>query len=84
MIGTPRALVLLALVALLVLQPAVSKASKSPSIESGKLYLQVKQTPGSSPELFQLNYDSSVKSELKLTQSSKIEIEAKVPHYPCR
>lgn len=41
-------------------------------ISSGKLYLQVKQASTSSPEPFQVSYDSSLKSELKLSQSSKI------------
>lgn len=72
-----KLLVVLTVVGLVLSSSA--KTPKSPSIESGKLFLQIKQTPTSSPELFQLSYDSSVKSELKLTQSSLIEIEAKVP-----
>ena len=53
-------------------------ASEQYKLQSGKIYFRVKQTPSSSPELFQFNYDSSIKSELRLTQSSKIEVEAKV------
>lgn len=47
---------------LTILIVSFSKATKTPSIESGKLYLQIYQTPNSEPELFQLSYDSSIKS----------------------
>ena len=62
---------LLILLALSVLLQSTA-ASQQHKLQSGKIYFQVKQTPSSSPELFQFNYDSSIKSELRLTQSSKI------------
>jgi hypothetical protein len=47
---------------LTILIVSFSKATKTPSIESGKLYLQIYQTPNSEAELFQLSHDSSIKS----------------------
>lgn len=57
---------------------AAAAQQQQHKLQSGKIYFQVRQTPSSSPELFQFNYDSSIKSELRLTQSSKIDIQAKV------
>lgn len=54
---------------------AIGSINAKPSVQklqSGKIYFQVKQTPSSSPEPFQFSYDSSIKTEIKLTQSSKI------------
>ena len=63
-----------------VMQGATAAQSQQYKLQSGKIYFQVRQTPSSSPELFQFNYDSSIKSELRLTQSSKIDIQAKVQY----
>lgn len=70
--GYSRILIFAIVATVLCLHSALAKTAKSPAIESGKLYLRVFQASASEPELFQLSYDSSVKSELKLTQNSKI------------
>ena len=45
-----------------VLQGAAATKAQQHKLQSGKIYFQVRQTPSSSPELFQFNYDSSIKS----------------------